>query len=136
MTGVYLTRNDSCLSRLRFEMTGASPALQAPTPTPLPPIGERGTSRWATQGRRPSPQRPVSFPSSPISLAAASPCASTSRIGGKEGIGGEQDKLILLTGSRTVRLAAPPPTPQNGWEVKTQDFSPSARNDRCGIGSK
>src|SRR5579875_3206187 len=63
---------------------------------------------------------------SPISLAAASPCASTSRIGGKGGIGGEQGRLALLTASRTVRwTAAAPPTPQstrtcpqNWWEVK------------------
>src|SRR5579875_820507 len=37
-------RNDSCLSRLRLERTGVSPALQAPTPTPLPPLG-RGAPR-------------------------------------------------------------------------------------------
>src|SRR5579875_86420 len=38
---------------------------------------------------------------------------------GKEGIGGEQDKLTLLTCSRTVRLAvspAPAPIPQYRWE--------------------
>jgi len=69
-------------------------------PSP-PPIWERGTSRWASS--RTAPLRPVSFPSSPISLAAALPCASTSRIGGKAGIGGEQDRLTMLTGSRAVR---------------------------------
>jgi len=44
------------------------------------------TLRLLLQGRHPPPQRPESFPSSPVSLAAASPCASTSRVGGKEGI--------------------------------------------------
>src|SRR5579875_495416 len=77
-------------------MTVVSPTLQSPHPHSPPPIWERGTSRWA-------PQRPVSFPSSPISLAAASPSARR-----KDGIGGEQGRLAWLTASRTARLAVSP----------------------------
>src|SRR5579875_3712468 len=65
-------------------------------------------------------------------MAAASPCASTSRIGGKDGIRGEQGRLALQTSSRTVRLtafAALPLPPSELVGIETQDFSPSTRND-------
>src|SRR5579875_2966 len=79
---------------------------------PLPLQGERSTSRGASS--RTAPLRPVFIPSIAyligrciaVCKTAASPCASTSRIGGKDGIGGEQSRLVLQTASRTEAIGS------------------------------
>src|SRR5579875_2525318 len=75
MTVVSPARNDSCSSRLRLGMTTVSPALQAPNPPPLSPLG-----RGAPRGGRPRGRRLCGLflfsPASPP-LAAASLSAST-----------------------------------------------------------
>jgi hypothetical protein len=90
MTGVYLTRNDR-------RITGSSRPTSSPHPPPLKADALPLSGQYSSHNR--------------LSLWPLHRRLQD----GKEGIGGEQDKLILLTASRTVRLAvsaAPTPFPQ------------------------
>src|SRR5579875_2172724 len=115
MTVVVSARNGSCSSRLRLERTSVLPALQAPTPRPLPLQGE---GRLAKGARSPCPYRRFPLISFPFGNQPQPP--PFSRIGGKEGIGGEQSRLTPRIGSRTVKPAVsatpPQPSPYRGRE--------------------
>jgi len=69
-------------------MIGVSPALKAPSPTP-PPVGGGEISK---RGTVTVPLQAVSFDN--LSFGNSTQPPPFSRIGGKAGIGGEQDRVI------------------------------------------